>query len=170
MLIYDDIRFKLNNLGPSLESLRAALDLEKGAKEIERLEAISAEPDFWSDPARSQQVLQTAKQLKDKAARFQALVTQYEDVVTLIEMAEEMEDESLFPEVESGFNSFTAELDRQTLTTLLTGEYDKNNAIMSFHAGAGGTEAQDWAQMLFRMYTQWANSERQSLSHTLVAA
>ena len=159
MLIYDDIRFKLNNLGPSLDSLRDALDLEKGAKEIERLEAISAEPDFWSDPARSQQVLQTAKQLKDKAARFAALKTQYEDVVTLIEMAEEMEDESLFPEVEAGFNAFTAELDKQTLTTLLTGEYDKNNAIMSFHAGAGGTEAQDWAQMLFRMYTQWANSK-----------
>ena len=141
MLIYDDIRFQLNNLKPKLEDLRLALDLDKAKAEIEELEHKAAEPEFWNDPSESQKVLQRTKQLKDKVANYAALYTMYEDVVTTIEMAEEMEDESLFPEVQAGYDAFTEELERQTLTTLLTGEYDKSNVIMSFHAGAGGTEA-----------------------------
>jgi len=159
MLIYDDIRFKLNNIKPRLAELRAALDLDRGLEEAAALEQQTAAPDFWDDPERSQQVLQKIKQLKDKAARYEALCTQYDDTVTMIEMAEEMEDESLFPEVEESFNSFSSALEEQTLQTLLRGEYDKNNAIMSFHAGAGGLEAQDWGSMLFRMYTHWADSK-----------
>ena len=100
MLIYDDIRFKLNNMKPRLADLRQALDLDKGQEEIAALEKQSAEPGFWDDPANSQKVLQRIKQLKDKAAHYAALTTMYEDVVTTIEMAEEMEDESLFPEVQ----------------------------------------------------------------------
>ena len=159
MYIYDDIRFKLNNSKPQLEELRAALDLDRGAEEIAKLEEASAAPDFWDNPAESQKVLQKIKQLKDKADNYAKLVGQYEDTQTMIEMAEEMEDESLFPEVQAGYDAFTEELERQTLTTLLTGEYDKSNVIMSFHAGAGGTEAQDWTSMLVRMYTQWADSK-----------
>ena len=159
MYIYDDIRFKLNNAKPQLDELRAALNLDKGAEEIAALEERTAAPDFWDDPSESQKVLQKIKQLKDKADNYAKLVGQYEDTQTMIEMAEEMEDESLFPEVQAGYDAFTAELERQTLTTLLTGEYDKSNVIMSFHAGAGGTEAQDWTSMLVRMYTQWADSK-----------
>ena len=159
MFIYDDIRFKLNNSKPQLEELRAALDLDKGAEEIAKLEEASAAPDFWDDPSSSQKVLQKIKQLKDKAENYAKLLGQFEDTLTMIEMAEEMEDESLFPEVQEGYQAFTEELERQTLTTLLTGEYDKSNLIMSFHAGAGGTEAQDWTSMLVRMYTQWADSK-----------
>ena len=159
MLIYDDIRFKLNNMKPKLSDLRQALDLDKGQEEITALEKQSAEPGFWDDPANSQKVLQRIKQLKDKAAHYAALTTMYEDVVTTIEMAEEMEDESLFPEVQEGFKRTEAELERQTLTTLLSGEYDANNAILSFHAGAGGTEAMDWTQMLVRMYQHWADAK-----------
>ena len=159
MFIYDDIRFKLNNSKPQLEELRAALNLDKGAEEISQLEERTAAPDFWDNPSESQKVLQKIKQLKDKAENYAKLMGQYEDTLTMIEMAEEMEDESLFPEVEAGYEAFTAELERQTLTTLLTGEYDKSNVIMSFHAGAGGTEAQDWTSMLVRMYTQWADSK-----------
>ena len=159
MLIYDDIRFKLNNMKPKLSDLRQALDLDKGQEEIAALEKQSAEPGFWDDPANSQKVLQRIKQLKDKAAHYAALTTMYEDVVTTIEMAEEMEDESLFPEVQEGFKRTEAELERQTLTTLLSGEYDANNAILSFHAGAGGTEAMDWTQMLVRMYQHWADAK-----------
>ena len=122
MLIYDDIRFQLNNLKPKLEDLRLALDLDKGQAEIAELEKKAADPAFWNDPAESQKVLQRTKQLKDKAAHYAALNTMFEDVVTTIEMAEEMEDESLFPEVQEGFQAFSAELDRQTLTTLLSGE------------------------------------------------
>ena len=159
MYIYDDIRFKLNNSKPQLEELRAALDLDRGAEEIAKLEEASAAPDFWDNPAESQKVLQKIKQLKDKAENYAKLLGQFEDTLTMIEMAEEMEDESLFPEVQEGYQAFTEELERQTLTTLLTGEYDKSNVIMSFHAGAGGTEAQDWTSMLVRMYTQWADSK-----------
>ena len=158
MLIYDDIRFKLNNVKPKLDDLKLALDLEKAKVEIEELEKKAAEPDFWNDPSESQKVLQRTKQLKDKVANYAALYTMFEDVVTTIEMAEEMEDESLFPEVQEGFTAFEKELDRQTLSTLLSGEYDRNNAILSFHAGAGGTEAMDWTQMLIRMYEHWADS------------
>ena len=158
MLIYDDIRFKLNNVKPKLDDLRLALDLDKAGIEIEELEKKAAEPEFWNDPAESQKVLQRTKQLKDKVANYGALYTMYEDVVTTIEMAEEMEDESLFPEVQEGFAAFEKELDRQTLSTLLSGEYDRNNAILSFHAGAGGTEAMDWTSMLIRMYEHWADN------------
>ena len=158
MLIYDDIRFQLNNLKPKLDDLRLALDLDKAKIEIEELEKKAAEPEFWNDPSESQKVLQRTKQLKDKVANYAALYTMFEDVVTTIEMAEEMEDESLFPEVQEGFTAFEKELDRQTLSTLLSGEYDRNNAILSFHAGAGGTEAMDWTQMLIRMYEHWADN------------
>ena len=103
MLIYDDIRFKLNNVKPKLDDLKLALDLDKAKVEIEELEKKAAEPEFWNDPSESQKVLQRTKQLKDKAANYAALYTMYEDVVTTIEMAEEMEDESLFPEVQEGF-------------------------------------------------------------------
>ena len=158
MLIYDDIRFKLNNVKPKLDDLRLALDLDKAKTEIEELEKKAVEPEFWNDPSESQKVLQRTKQLKDKVANYAALYTMYEDVVTTIEMAEEMDDESLFPEVQEGFAAFEKELDRQTLSTLLSGEYDRNNAILSFHAGAGGTEAMDWTQMLIRMYEHWADN------------
>lgn len=159
MLIYDDIRFKLNDLKPKLDELRGALDLDKGAAEIAELEGHTSMSDFWSDPEKGQKVLQRIKQLKDKNARYQKLHGMYDDVVTTIEMAEEMQDEDLISEVQAGFSAFSSELDAQTLSTLLSGEYDRNNAIMSFHAGAGGTEAQDWVSMLVRMYTHWADSK-----------
>ena len=159
MLIYDDIRFKLNNIKPRLEELRGALDLDRGMDEAASLEAQTGAPDFWDDPENSQKILQRIKQLKDKNARYLKLHGMYDDVVTTIEMAEEMQDESLFSEVQAGFDAFSAELETQTLSTLLSGEYDRNNAIMSFHAGAGGTEAQDWTQMIVRMYTHWADAK-----------
>ncbi|MBR5391152.1 MAG: peptide chain release factor 2 [Clostridia bacterium] len=159
MLIYDEIRFKLNNIKPKLNDLRAALDLDKVQAEVAELEQTTSAPGFWDDPTKGQKVLQRIKQLKDKVARYNALTMLYEDVVTTIEMAEEMEDESLFPEVQEGYQKFETELEKQTLDTLLSGEYDGNNAILSFHAGAGGTEAMDWTQMLVRMYQHWADSK-----------
>ncbi|ODU57757.1 MAG: peptide chain release factor 2 [Clostridium sp. SCN 57-10] len=157
MIQFDDIRYQLNNIKPRLAELRAALDLDRAAAEVEELEHKSSEAGFWDDPENSQKVMQRNKQLKSKAARYDTLCSHYDDVLTLIEMAEEAGDESLLSEVQSGFDHFMAELEQQTLTTLLTGEYDKNNALVSIHAGAGGTEAQDWAQMLMRMYTHWAD-------------
>ena len=157
MIQYDEIRNRLNNMRPQLSELRAALDLDRGLAEAAELEKKTAAPDFWDDPENSQRVLQRIKQLQGKAQRYDKLKSLFEDTLTLIEMAEEMGDETQLPEIERDFKAFCQELEDQTLSTLLTGEYDKNNAIMSFHAGAGGTEAQDWAQMLLRMYTHWAD-------------
>ncbi len=104
----------------------------------------------------SQKVLVELKQLKGKVERYNSLYSQWEDMVTLVELAIEAEDDSMLDEVTQGFSLLTAELENIKLETLLSGKYDKNNAIISLHPGAGGTEAQDWAQMLFRMYQMWA--------------
>lgn len=104
----------------------------------------------------SQKVLQKTKQLKDKVEAFNNLVSKWEDTLVLIDLANEENDESMLPDVVSATEEIEADIDKMTLETLLSGHYDKNNAIMTFHAGAGGTEAQDWCEMLIRMYQMWA--------------
>ena len=104
----------------------------------------------------SQKVLQKTKQLKDKVAAYENLKGKWEDTLVLIDLANEENDESLLPEVTQASTEIEEEIDRMTLETLLSGQYDKSNAIMTFHAGAGGTEAQDWCEMLIRMYQMWA--------------
>ncbi len=124
--------------------------------EIEKLEKESGEPDFWDDMENSQKVLQKTKQLKDKVEAFDSLKSLWEDTLVLIDLANEENDESMLSDVASAVNEIHATIDKMTLETLLSGQYDKSNAIMTFHAGAGGTEAQDWCQMLIRMYQMWA--------------
>ena len=104
----------------------------------------------------SQKVLQKTKQLKDKVEAYNNLVSKWEDTLVLIDLANEENDESMLPDVVSATEEIEADIDKMTLETLLSGHYDKNNAIMTFHAGAGGTEAQDWCEMLIRMYQMWA--------------
>ena len=104
----------------------------------------------------SQKVLQLTKQLKNKAERFYSLESKREDLITLAELGDEEEDLSVLPEIKQGYSELEKDLEAMKLETLLSGEYDKNNAILTLHAGAGGTEAQDWAEMLYRMYTRWA--------------
>ena len=159
---YDTYKQKLIALEPELNKLAAALDLEGAKKEVAELEAKTAEEGFWSDLENSQKVLQRTKQLKNKLSRHAKLVSQWEDLSTLVEMAVEEDDASLLPEVEEGYKALEATVEEANLATLLSGEYDNNNAILNFHAGAGGTEAQDWCQMLYRMYTRWA--ERHSFT------
>lgn len=106
---------------------------------------------------KSQKVLRQLKTLKNKVGRYEALVTQYEDILTLIEMGTEEEDASIIGEVQELTDAFVAEYDNLKISTLLDGEYDRNNAIVTLHSGAGGTEACDWTNMLFRMYTKWAD-------------
>lgn len=125
-------------------------------REIETLEEKSAQPGFWDDMEASQKVLQKTKQLKDKVERYESLKGNWEDALTLIELANEENDDSMLGEVSVAAKKIEEELEQMTLETLLSGPYDKNNAIMSFHAGAGGTEAQDWCEMLIRMYQMWA--------------
>ena len=156
MIQLEELRTNLINIKPELMELRGALDLENGAKEAAELEQKTSAPGFWDEPEQSQKVLQRIKQLKDKATRYEKLEGLYNDTLELIDMALEEGEESLYQEVQQDYDKFQAMLEEEKLSTLLKGEYDKNNAIMSFHAGAGGTEAQDWTGMLYRMYTHWA--------------
>ena len=152
---YDAYKQKLGAIGPRLEKLAAALDLEGARREVEELEEKTGDPNFWNDVAASQKVLQRTKQLKNKIENHARLTSQWEDLTTLVEMAMEEDDASLLPEIEEGYGKLESALEEANLATLLTGEYDASNAILTLHAGAGGTEAQDWCQMLFRMYTRW---------------
>lgn len=131
-------------------------------KSIEELEQQAAADGFWDDMEKSQKILQKTKAYKNKVERYNDLVSMYEDTLVLAEMmAEEGETES-DNEMMASLKQIKDTLETMTLETLLSGEYDKNNAILTIHAGAGGTEAQDWAQMLYRMFTRWA--ERRSYS------
>ena len=114
--------------------------------------------DFWNDPVVSQNKMKTLKSMKDDVATYEKLATQFEDIETLIEMGYEENDASLIPEIEEMLSEFVTTFDNIRIKTLLSGEYDGDNAILSLHAGAGGTESCDWAQMLFRMYSKWADS------------
>ena len=156
MLQFDEYKVKLNNLKPELDELEQALGLEAARREAEMLESESASDGFWDNLEKAQKVQQRVKNLRDKIEGQEKRQGQWEDLMTLCELGNEMEDESLVPELEEGFAKLEANIEEAKLSTLFTGEYDNSNAILTFHAGAGGTEAQDWAQMLFRMYTRWA--------------
>lgn len=156
MLQFDEYKVKLNNLLPDLEKLGAALNLESAVRELDLLEAESAADGFWDNLEKSQKTLQRIKMLRTKLDDQDKRKRQWSDLMTLCEMGNEEEDESLIPELEAGFADLTKNMEEARLQTLLTGEYDSFNVILTFHAGAGGTEAQDWAQMLYRMYTRWA--------------
>lgn len=125
-------------------------------KEIEELEAQSAQPSFWDDMASSQKILQKTKQLKDKVEAYDNLRSAWEDSIMMCDLANEENDESMLDEIKESVENIKETIEKMTLETLLSGPYDKNNAILTFHAGAGGTEAQDWCQMLIRMYQMWA--------------
>ena len=166
MLEFEEYKVKLNNLKPALDDLSNALKLEEARREVAELEEESAQDGFWNDVQHSQQVQQRIKQLKTKCEKYEKLTGSWDDLVTMCEMALEEEDESLLPELQAEFATFAETLEAMRLSTLLTGEYDANNAILTFHAGAGGTEAQDWTQMLYRMYTMW--SDRHGYKYTVM--
>lgn len=135
---------------------------------IDELEKISAEPGFWDDMENSQKVLQKTKQLKDKVESYEGLKGSWEDALVLVDLANEENDESMLGEVKSAVDEISAAIEKMTLETLLSGQYDKNNAIITLHAGAGGTEAQDWCEMLMRMYQMYAQKNGytvQTLDH-----
>ena len=166
MLEFEEYKTKLNALKPTLDDLGEALQLSAAEREIAELETESAQDGFWNNVQHSQQVQQRIKQLKNKCEKYDRLCSRWDDLFTMCEMALEEQDDSLLPEVQADFDTFSEELESMRLSTLLTGEYDANNAILTFHAGAGGTEAQDWAQMLYRMYTMW--TERHGYKYTLL--
>ena len=154
---YDSYKQKLLAMSDTFANLEKALDIEASKHEIARLEAEAHEEGFWHDIERSQANQMRTKQLQNKLHRFEKLVSARDDLLALIDMGSEMDDASLLPELQEGYDDLEKKIEEVRLTTLLSGEYDNCNAILTFHAGAGGTEAQDWTQMLYRMYMQWAN-------------
>jgi len=166
MIQFDEFKQKITGLRPTLDNLKHALKLDEGAEELKKLEEESAQDGFWSDLVNSQKVQQRIKQLKTKSEKFSKLDSAWNDLLTLCQMGTEEKDESLLPEIEEEFERFSEALETARLETLLSGEYDNCAAIVSFHAGAGGTEAQDWAQMLYRMYTRWA--ERHGMKYKIL--
>ena len=156
LIEYDVYKQKLREMEPELDKLSAALDIESAKQEAARLEDETAQDGFWNDLERSQKVQQRLKQLQNKIARQEKLISSWEDLTTLCEMGQEEDDPEILEELKSEYADLEEKVEETRMTTLLSGEYDNSNAILQFHAGAGGTEAQDWAQMLYRMYTRWA--------------
>ncbi len=160
IIALEDARYKLIKLRDDLTELGSALKIEEKRVTVEELEKQTLEQDFWSNQENSSKVLQTIKQTKDAISEYDALCAKLEDAIVLAEMAIEENDEDSVPEVENELAEIIAQEEKKRIEVLLSGEYDKNNAIVSFHPGAGGTEAQDWAQMLYRMITRWAERNK----------
>ena len=158
MIRFEEYKSKLNNLKPALDALRDSLNIDAANNELERLHAMQEAPGFWDDPAKSQKIVMKTRTLENKVEKYGKMCAQWDDLMALIEMALEENDDSMLDELISGYDELEHEMEVSRLETLLTGDYDANNAIVSFQAGAGGTEAQDWAQMLYRMYTRWVEA------------
>lgn len=156
MIQLDDIKLEINSLLPELKDLSAALSLENKRLKVDELEQKTSQPSFWDDAENSKKILQQISDLKGAIEDYSRLCSDFDDVITMIELAEESDDESLLTEIDEMAEKAKKTLEKLKLTTLLTGEYDSHNAILTFHAGAGGTEAQDWVQMLYRMFSKWA--------------
>ncbi len=155
MLEFEQLKLRLTASEPEIKELRTAIGYDGLKREIEELEAKAAADGFWDDIENSQAVLQKTGKLKNKVETYDRIALSYEDLIVLIDMGDEEGDLSLVDEISSSVDQLEADLAALKLQTLLIGEYDINNAILTFHAGAGGTEAMDWVSMLVRMYTRW---------------
>lgn len=152
----DQYKYELGQKEQSLRDLGASLDLDNKKKRIAELDRMMEEPDFWTDPEKANQYSTEDRRLKDEVKSYEELVQSYDDIGALIEMAEEEEDQDSVAEVREMLDDFIERLDQMSTKLLLSGEYDSMNAILRLNAGAGGTESNDWAGMLYRMYTRWA--------------
>ena len=166
IIALEEAKYKLIGMRADIKELGSALRIDELRKLAEELDAETLDPDFWSNQENSSKVLQKVKQTKDTIESYEALSARLEDAITLAEMAIEENEEGYIEEVENELKEITADAESKRIEILLSGEYDKNNAIVSFHPGAGGTEAQDWAQMLYRMITRWA--ERHNYKYKLL--
>ncbi|MBR2086296.1 MAG: PCRF domain-containing protein, partial [Oscillospiraceae bacterium] len=156
MILLDDLKLELNADRKALDELAEVLNIKAAKAEVESLQAQATAEGFWDDLENSQKVLQKTKQLENKIASYQRMENKLEDLFTMLELCMEEEDEDMQAEIVSEMAAFKQALEDKNLETLLSGEYDSHNAILTFHPGAGGTEAQDWAEMLYRMYNRWA--------------
>lgn len=155
MVEFEELRLRLLDSEKPIEDLKEALAIDSLKAEVEVLEKESAAPDFWDDMENSQKVMQKIGSLKAKVTGYESLKSDYEDALVMIELADEEGDLSLLDDCTASVKDIETRVEDMTLSTLLSGEFDGKNALLTFHAGAGGTEAQDWAEMLFRMYNRW---------------
>ena len=155
ILALEESKRKLVDLKDTLKELGNQLRIEEARERAADLEKETTVAEFWNDAEKSSQKLREIKQLKDKVESYETLLSKLEDAYALCEMAIEAGDEGSVEEVVSETEFIETEAEKKRIEVLLSGPYDKNNAILSFHPGAGGTEAQDWASMLYRMYTRW---------------
>jgi peptide chain release factor 2 len=158
MIEYDQYRQQLDAMEHSFNQLRESLHIRETGDEISELEERAQEPGFWDDIERAQNIQMRVKHLQKKVDRFNRLLSDYEDLQVLCELGAEADDKEIAAEVSSSMQTLRKEYEQLRLETLLTGEYDDSNAILTLHAGAGGTEAQDWVEMLYRMYYRWAEA------------
>lgn len=156
MLEFEQLKLRLTANEQEIGDLKDAIGYDKLKREIEELELKSAAEGFWDDVENSQKILQKTGKLKNTVETYDNIVSTYDDLLVLIDMGDEAQDLSLVDEIEQSVEELEGALASLRLQTLLTGEYDQNNAILTFHAGAGGTEAMDWVSMIVRMYTRWS--------------
>ena len=155
IIALENAKYELQNFRENIKELANALRIEELKEEVSSLEQLTFDPDFWSNQEKSTKILQKIKQSKDKIEKYDSLSARLEDTIVMAEMAIEENDESMTDEILEDQKKIIKEEEQMRIEVLLSGEYDKNNAIISFHPGAGGTEAQDWALMLYRLYTRW---------------
>ena len=155
MVEFEELRLRLLDSEKPIENLKEALAIDSLKAEVEVLEKESAAPDFWDDMENSQKVMQKIGSLKAKVTGYESLKSDYEDALVMIELADEEGVLPLLDDCTASVKDIETRVEDMTLSTLLSGEFDGKNALLTFHAGAGGTEAQDWAEMLFRMYNRW---------------
>lgn len=155
MIEFEELRLKLLESEEPIQNLKEALAIDSLKSEVEALEKESSAPGFWDDMENSQKTMQKIGSLKAKISSYESLKSDFDDALVMIELANEEEDEALLEDCTNSVKDIETRIDSLTLSTLLSGEFDAKNALLTFHAGAGGTEAQDWAEMLFRMYNRW---------------
>ena len=154
----EEYKYKLIGMRKEIAELRDSLRIDELTKQVNEMEEKTLDPDFWTNQDNSSKILQSIKQGKKKLDEFNGLAQRLEDAIALADMAIEENEEGYADEVKAELEAVEKEEERMRIEILLSGQYDRNNAIVSFHPGAGGTEAQDWAQMLYRMITRWAEA------------
>ena len=162
MLQLEELKQTLLAQQPKIQDLREALGCDRLLEEKKKLDEEAASPDFWNDMENTRRVLKEQKVVNEKLDSYNSLVSMFEDAQTMVELAgeeefgSEEEQEAFLRDIRDNLKEIDARIEEEKLSALLSGEFDSNNAILTFHAGAGGTEAQDWVQMLYRMYARWS--------------
>ena len=159
MIELDQIKYELSDAHGNLDEMRGAMGFDGLSARLAEINGELEGEGFWDDHKAAQKLLKEKKNIEGRIADFEKLASDLDDVEVMIGLAEEEDDKSLAPDIQADYSAWKKELEDLRLEILLDGEYDGNNAIVSIHAGSGGTDAQDWAEMLLRMYTRWADSK-----------